>query len=134
MCRYRRSMWLCNHSQLSAEPHALCAVQRDYISGERHEPCYEVNTHTYSTIRIGRLCGRCGTRKASLDKQFSDVKARMATLKQHLDEKYGDCIKHVNEAGLELDDGESTEKVDPVTEFLRMKRNEKYANLMMLGN
>ncbi|KAI0802141.1 hypothetical protein GGR55DRAFT_667021 [Xylaria sp. FL0064] len=111
MCRYRRSMWSCNHSQLSAEPHA-----------------------TYSTIRIARLCGCCGTKKASLDKQFSDVKARMATLKQHLDEKYGDCVKHVNEAGLELNDGENTKKVDPIAEFLRMKRNEKYSNLMMLGN
>ncbi|KAI1304836.1 hypothetical protein F5Y03DRAFT_406819 [Xylaria venustula] len=139
MCRYRRSMFLCNHSQLSAAPQWFCSAQRDYVAGKSDQPCDEVGTHTCSTIRVPQLCVSCGTRKATLDQRLSEVKSKMAELKQHLNESYGECVKHVFEAGLESEvktkgDEKDSKKADPVAEFLKMKRSEKHANLMMLGN
>lgn len=143
MCRYRKSIFLCNHSQLSAEPHTICAAQRDYMSGRSAEACDEINTHTRTTLRISKLCDRCGTKKATLDRRLSDVKTKMAELRQHLTEAYGDCVKHVYEAGLEpgvkMEDAKSAgdagpKKSDPVEEFLRMKRTEEHSHLMMLGS
>lgn len=89
----------------------------------------------------------------------------MAGLRQHLDEAYGECLKHVDGVGEEgMGKGENKksesgntvtkgkdgrgksqnrkggkeqeEEVvdDPVEAFLKMKRNEKYAHLMMLGS
>ncbi|KAI0966873.1 hypothetical protein F4678DRAFT_447597 [Xylaria arbuscula] len=138
MCRYRRSMFLCNHSQLSAAPQWFCSAHRDYVSGKSTEPCDEVGTHTCSTIRVSQLCTNCRTRKATLDRRLSGVKSKMAELKQHMNESYGECIKHVYDDGIDSEvkakgDEKDAKKVDPVAEFLKMKRSEKHANLMMLG-
>jgi len=35
-----------------------------------------------------------------MDERFRDVKSKMAELRQHLEEAYGECLKHVEEAGL----------------------------------
>ncbi|KAI1426505.1 hypothetical protein F5Y12DRAFT_742427 [Xylaria sp. FL1777] len=120
----------------------ICPAQRDYISGTSAEPCDEIKTHTCSTIRVTQLCESCGQRKTTLDRRLSGVKTKMAELRQHLTEAYGDCVKHVYEAGLEEEAnakdgnerGADVIKIDPIQEFLRMKRNEKHSHLMMLGS
>ncbi|KAI3332248.1 hypothetical protein HD806DRAFT_546400 [Xylariaceae sp. AK1471] len=146
MCRYRKSLFLCNHSQLSQEPFIICAAQRDYLSGTAAEPCDTVKTHSCSTIRVPRLCEHCENKKITTEQRFTDVKTKMAELRQHLDRMYGDCMKHVEGAGLEPEakpsDGDGggkeeedrKEEFDPVEEFLRKKMNEKHSHLMMLGN
>ncbi|KAI1739618.1 hypothetical protein F4680DRAFT_422162 [Xylaria scruposa] len=58
----------------------------------------------------------------------------MAELRQHLDEKYNDCMKHIDEASLKSSsEGEEKEAMSPVEAFLKAKKNEKHAHLMMLG-
>lgn len=88
----------------------------------------------------------------------------MAGLRRHLDEAYGECLRHVDGVGadgpggkaekekenrIEIGEGpkgrgkgkrdeggkkgEDAVADDPVAAFLKMKRNEKYAHLMMLG-
>ncbi|KAF2964424.1 hypothetical protein GQX73_g9149 [Xylaria multiplex] len=84
-------------------------------------------------------------KKTTLDRKLSDVKEKIAELKIHLNDTYGDCLKHVKEAGLELEtkpedegnpkNGEDAKpkKIDPVQAFLDMKMKEEHAHLMMLG-
>ncbi|KAI0398972.1 hypothetical protein F4802DRAFT_83279 [Xylaria palmicola] len=154
MCRYRKSIFQCNCTQLSPEALTLCAVQQAYLAGGATEPCGLVTSHTCATVRVPRLCGTCGAKKAALDRTFAEVKRRMAGLRRHLDESYGDCMKHMDESfgerkgkgkgkgkekKTEKEKGETatkaeTEPVDPVEAFLRKKRAEKHANLMMLGS
>ncbi|KAI1819984.1 hypothetical protein F4861DRAFT_534033 [Xylaria intraflava] len=165
MCRYRKSVFLCNHTQLSAEPLSLCLAQQKYLSGLVSEPCSVVNTHGCSTIRLSKDCEPCTIKYASLDKTLSALKEKIAELRQHLDDAYGCCMKHVDEAGLKPEakpdtkpeakpdakpdakpggkeeaqenpktEGDGEEEVDPVARFLKMKMNEKYSHLMMLGN
>ncbi|KAI5926131.1 hypothetical protein F4810DRAFT_579622 [Camillea tinctor] len=161
MCRYRKSLYMCNHSQISAEPMAACQAQREYTSGTAKEPCDRVETHPRDTIRVGLLCPPCRDKKSTLDKQLDVVKSRMAELRKYLDESYGDCMKHLDEAGLEPEEkpsnGKSTtttttaetrkgkgkgkdpepakeeKAVDPVQEFLRKKMMDTDAHLMMLS-
>ncbi|KAI2623658.1 hypothetical protein GGS21DRAFT_533606 [Xylaria nigripes] len=145
MCRYRKSIFLCNHSQFPAEPLSICPEQQGYLAGTVAQPCKVVSTHGCSTIRISRLCQCCHIKQVSLDTTFMNLKGKISELRQHLDEAYGDCIKHVDEAGLEPEKKPSDAKedpkakkegdkeIDPVVAFLKMKRNEKYSHLMMLG-
>ncbi|KAI1434709.1 hypothetical protein GGR50DRAFT_390367 [Xylaria sp. CBS 124048] len=146
MCRYRKSIYLCNHSQLAAEPLQICSKQREYTSGLVSEPCQIRLTHLCSTIRVPLLCERCHAKQIPLDQKFATVKEKMSELRRHLEVAYDDCMKHVDEAGLKseakptpvikrqqkikVDDKE----LDPVTQFLKMKMREKYSELMMLGN
>ncbi|GAW11945.1 hypothetical protein ANO14919_012980 [Xylariales sp. No.14919] len=146
MCRYRKSIFLCNHTQISAEPHTLCSAQKDYRRGKASEPCDEVSTHTLSTIRIPHLCEGCSTTKTAQDQRLAEVKKKMAELRQHLEQAYGDCMKHVSEAGLleakpenegnQESEGSTkpNEVGDPVEAFLKMKMNEKYSHLMVLSD
>ncbi|KAI0426828.1 hypothetical protein F5Y09DRAFT_345271 [Xylaria sp. FL1042] len=134
MCQYRKILWLCNHANLPEEPYALCSVQRDYIAGETKEPCDQVITHSINTVRVNRLCDSCGTRKAALDKKVSNAKTQIVELKQQLDNKHGDRFKKAYGIGLEAKDEKDAKKLDPVAEFLRMKRNEKHSAFMMLGS
>ncbi|KAI0533621.1 hypothetical protein GGR58DRAFT_101171 [Xylaria digitata] len=145
MCIYRKSLFLCNHSQLSVEPQVPCPAHKDYLSGNARESCNKIQTHSLSTIRVSRLCEGCRTKKTTLDRRLSNVKEKIAELRKHLDNTYGDCMKHVRDAGLELetkpeDEGNlknegdtKSEKVDPVQAFLEMKMKEKHSHLMMLG-
>ncbi|KAI0183421.1 hypothetical protein EV127DRAFT_489881 [Xylaria flabelliformis] len=136
MCRYRRSIYLCNHTQLSAEPFVLCSTQQDYISGKISEPCDMAQIHTCTTIRVRQLCQQCDDKKAATDSRISEVKSKMAELRQHLNEKYADCMKHIDEEEASLksaSEGEEKETMSPVEAFLKAKKNEKHAHLMMLG-
>ncbi|KAI0451579.1 hypothetical protein F5B21DRAFT_486499 [Xylaria acuta] len=146
MCRYRRSIYLCNHTQLSAEPFITCSAQRGFISGASSEPCDLADSHTCSTIRFWHLCQGCEGKKVALDSRLSELKSKMAELRQHLDETYDNCMKHIDEASLkpasegddEKSEGEEEkkkeeEKIDPVAAFLKMKKSEKHSHLMMLG-
>jgi hypothetical protein len=148
MCRYRKSLFLCNHSQLCQDPFIICSAQRDFVSGAATEPCDVIKTHSCSTIRVSRLCEYCEEKKITTDQRFTNVKSRMAALRKHLDKIYGDCVKHVEEAGLEpvekssdvgvlhgrgKEDRERERELDPVEEFLRKKMSEKHSHLMMLG-
>ncbi|RWA09560.1 hypothetical protein EKO27_g5545 [Xylaria grammica] len=146
MCRYRKSIFLCNHTQISAEPLTLCSAQKDYGCGKASEPCDAVSTHTLGTIRIPHLCERCSTIKTVQDRRLAEVKEKMAELRQHLEQAYGDCIKHASEAGLPAakpenegnPESEGATKLgevdDPVEAFLKMKMNEKYSHLMVLSD
>ncbi|TGJ87461.1 hypothetical protein E0Z10_g1261 [Xylaria hypoxylon] len=143
MCIYKKSIFLCNHTLLSAEPHAICSIQQEYLAGEASEPCDVSYTHSLSTIRISsRQCESCETKKTALDRRLLGVKEKMAELRQHLNESYGDCMKHVEDAGLKPEDeGDSKseedtrpKEVDPVEAFLTMKMKEEHAHLMILGS
>ncbi|KAI0543980.1 hypothetical protein F4679DRAFT_66138 [Xylaria curta] len=134
MCRYRRSIYLCNHTQLSAEPFVICSAQQDYISGATSQPCEIAQIHTCSTIRVRQLCQQCDDKKVAQDSRISEVKSKMAGLRQHLNEKYDDCMKHIDEASPKSsNEGEEKEAMSPEEAFLKAKKNEKHAHLMMLG-
>ncbi|KAI1754044.1 hypothetical protein F4782DRAFT_545382 [Xylaria castorea] len=141
MCRYRRSIYSCNHAQLSAEPFVTCSTQQEYMSGANGKPCNVVDSHTCSTIRIRHLCQQCEDKKVTLDSRLSQAKSKMAELRQHLNETYENCMRQIDEAGLksaseacEKSEGEEEKKaVSPVEAFLRAKKKEKHAHLMMLG-
>jgi hypothetical protein len=151
MCRYRKSLFLCNHSQLSQEPFIICAAQQDHLSRTAAEPCGTIETHGCGTIRVSHLCGYCAAKRITVDRRFENVKVKMADLRRHLDEVYGDCMKHLDEAGLEFGtqpgdmegggnsrtgggEEERKQSEDPVQEFLSRKMNEKYSHLMMLSS
>ncbi|KAI1634944.1 hypothetical protein F4809DRAFT_664943 [Biscogniauxia mediterranea] len=104
MCLYRKSLYVCNHSQICGEPMTACQAQREYASGAAKEPCDRVETHARNTIRVSRLCAPCRDKKLTVDKQLDVVKSRMAELRKHLDESYDNCMKHLDEAGLDHED------------------------------
>ncbi|KAI1111815.1 hypothetical protein F5Y14DRAFT_464302 [Nemania sp. NC0429] len=154
MCRFRQSIFTCNHTQPSPSRIISCPTQQAYEAGKFPSPCGVAKTHACTTIRAERLCDSCAARKERLDNRFSDVRTRIAGLRKHLGEAYGECLKHVDgvdgagqgkgasgsgKSG-EKREGEAAkgqdEKAvdDPVEAFLKMKRNEKYAHLMMLGS
>ncbi|KAI0521303.1 hypothetical protein F5B22DRAFT_644028 [Xylaria bambusicola] len=142
MCRYRKSVFQCNHSQVSPRPQKPCQDQLDFIAGKRTEPCETVTTHISTTVRVPQLCEDCESRKTRIDGKLSNVKTKMNELKRQLSEAYGDCVKHVSESGLESEakvedekDGSEAEpgQLDP-EEFLRRVRNEEHSHLMMLGS
>ncbi|KAI1379398.1 hypothetical protein F4677DRAFT_408868 [Hypoxylon crocopeplum] len=157
MCPHRKTVYQCNHSVVSRAPIQTCQAQRDYQSGRRSLPCYKVTTHGRSSIRVSILCPYCHDRKAKLEKSFDNVKSRIATLRGHLEETYGQCLSHLDEAGVELEkissspgtatDAElregdrsdnarstavdKTEMRNSEREFMRKKRLEIDAHLMM---
>ncbi|KAI0597907.1 hypothetical protein F4775DRAFT_592904 [Biscogniauxia sp. FL1348] len=161
MCLYRKSLYECNHSQISGEPMTACQAQRDHASGAAREPCERVETHARNTIRVSQLCAQCRDKKVATDKQLGVVKSRMAELRKHLDESYNNCMKHLDEAGLDPEEeqqpgnGSTARKesiggkgkgkgkvsepakedpvVDPVQEFLRKKMMETDSHLMMFS-
>ncbi|KAI1490603.1 hypothetical protein F5X96DRAFT_694482 [Biscogniauxia mediterranea] len=162
MCLYRKSLYVCNHSQICGEqPMTACQAQREYAAGAAAEPCDRVETHARNTIRVSRLCAACRDKKVTIDRQLDVVKSRMAELRRHLDESYDNCMKHLDEAGLDHEDEdepgnttaaagrkstggkgkgkkatpepakEEDPPVDPVQEFLRKKMMETDSHLMM---
>ena len=138
MCRYRKSIFLCNHSQVFAHPQKACQDQLDFLEGKNVTPCTKVFTPLSTTVRVQSLCEQCKSRKTEIDGKLSGVKSKMNELKQQLSAAYGDCVKHVYESGLESQgvdekDEECPGKLDP-EEFLRRKRAEDDAHLMMLGS
>ncbi|KAJ2987677.1 hypothetical protein NUW58_g4372 [Xylaria curta] len=144
MCIYRKFVFLCNHTQLYPEAYLICTAQEERLSKGRTGPCDEVSTHRASTFRIMKTCEQCEDKKKTTERQFSNVKQKMAVLRQHLEETYSDCMKHLDEVGLKLDEedekDEKNEKseesevkeIDPTEAFLQMKKKEKYSHLMML--
>ncbi|KAI0869405.1 hypothetical protein GGS24DRAFT_505788 [Hypoxylon argillaceum] len=144
MCLYRQSIFTCNHTQQHRTPFAPCAAQQAFLAGSPVAvQCTVKKTHTYNTVRIGRLCDVCEAKKVALDRQLSDVRAKMGVLREHLDEAYDGCMKQLDEAGIKdvktegkekgNEKSENEDELDPVQAFLKSKRNEKYSHLMMLG-
>ncbi|RYC60037.1 hypothetical protein CHU98_g6155 [Xylaria longipes] len=141
MCRYRRSIYSCNHIHLSSEPFLTCSAQQDYISGASTEPCNIAETHTCSTVRQWYLCKFCEDKKTTLDGRLSEIKSKMTELRQHLDETYDNVMKNIDEARLKpesegdatSEEAEEKKALDPVQAFLKAKKSEKHSQFMMLG-
>ncbi|KAI1344579.1 hypothetical protein F5Y15DRAFT_411408 [Xylariaceae sp. FL0016] len=139
MCLYRKTLWSCNHSQLSSEPITICSFQKAYLAGKATEPCDITETHGRSTIRLAKLCAHHEEKNGALGQKFEHVKACMAELRKHLDENYENVMKHLDEVGLEPEPkpgnrtAKTLEKVDPAAEFLRKKMAEKDSHLMMFS-
>ncbi|KAI1081749.1 hypothetical protein F5B20DRAFT_569663 [Whalleya microplaca] len=137
MCLHPKSMYQCNHAVIGSEPLRLCQEQQAYLSGSAKKPCDEVETHPRTTIRLPKLCSSCEDKKVTINQQLDLVKARMAKLREHLDESYNKCMSHLDEVGLEPERKPGAEietPVDPVQEFLRKKRLEGDAHLMMFSD
>ncbi|KAI0394747.1 hypothetical protein F5Y17DRAFT_240615 [Xylariaceae sp. FL0594] len=108
MCHYRRFIFTCNHGQISSEPMILCANAKKDTSPfsssspkpEQPTTCEEISTHARSTVRVPRPCDVCARKKAATDAVFADVKARLTDLRKHLEEAYGECLKHMDDAGV----------------------------------
>ncbi|KAI1412159.1 hypothetical protein F5Y13DRAFT_200152 [Hypoxylon sp. FL1857] len=133
MCPYRRTIYQCNHSVVNPSPIGICEFQANYESGHGSEPCNIVQTHGRNNIRVNHLCPDCYQRKETTDRQFSSVKTRLSKLRKELEKKYGQCMTHLDEAGLEPEKPASPEKPkpNPAQEFLKNKRLESDAHLMM---
>ncbi|KAI0151744.1 hypothetical protein GGR57DRAFT_503673 [Xylariaceae sp. FL1272] len=156
MCRYRKSLFLCNHAQIAPERLTPCAVQKDFQAGLTCDSCDTIETHPRNTIRVCRLCGNCGDKKGTTDARFKEIKEKMAIMRKHLDESYDGCMKALDEVGLEPeskpdstpeiivtpadeeghveDKQKEVKEIDPVKEFLRKKMTEEHSHLMMLGS
>ncbi|CAJ2513820.1 Uu.00g019390.m01.CDS01 [Anthostomella pinea] len=138
MCPYRRSLYSCNHAQLSSEPVKPCQAQKNYDSGAAKEPCGIVETHR-PTIRIPKQCGPCEAKKMSTDQTLAFVKKRMASLRTCLNERHNGCMKRLDEAGAKREKVPETAKTaekieDPAQAFLRKKMMEDDSHLMMLSS
>ncbi|GAW25086.1 hypothetical protein SAMD00023353_0103660 [Rosellinia necatrix] len=104
MCRYRKTLYQCNHARLSPSPHTVCSTA---AAGEGEGArCEVVATHACLTVRAARPCDACAARQAALDRTFAEVRGRLASLRRHLDDAYGGCMRAVDEAGLGDEDGE----------------------------
>ncbi|KAL7627424.1 hypothetical protein AAE478_001617 [Parahypoxylon ruwenzoriense] len=150
MCPYSKTLYQCNHSVLGTSPLGACAAQRDFEAGRCREPCDDATTHARSTVRIPLPCARCAERKANLDSRLDIIKTRLAGLRRQLEGVCGgrlDRGPRGRRSGEEervrvREDGEGkgsaaapTEgAVDPVQEFLRRKRMEPDAHLMMFSD
>ncbi|KAI1142158.1 hypothetical protein F5Y05DRAFT_369941 [Hypoxylon sp. FL0543] len=132
MCPYRKTIYQCNHSTVNPSPIGICQSQADYESGQRLYPCNRVYTHGRNNIKVSTLCPNCHQRKETTDRQFVSVKTRLSELRAELEKKYGRCMAHLDEAGLEPEEKPSSRKEpDPAQEFLKKKRLETDAHLMM---
>ncbi|KAI1107003.1 hypothetical protein F4804DRAFT_329750 [Jackrogersella minutella] len=133
MCLYRKALYQCNHSIIGITPLGVCPTQKDYESGVRSEACNIVETQPRNTVKVPRLCTSCHERKVALDQQFDSVKKRLAKLKEELKERHHLCVEHLNDVGLEPEERlpSSDGLPDPIEEFLKKKRLEKDAHLMM---
>ncbi|KAI2781089.1 hypothetical protein F4815DRAFT_498813 [Daldinia loculata] len=158
MCHHRKIIYQCNHTAIDPSPLKACEVRQDCESGLTSGSCDVVETHGRSNFKVPRLCSPCHDKKTSLDSRLSRAKSLIAGLKKQLSESYGQCVLHMDEAGLESekkeeatlvvlkkattvesdsvgdDPDETMEKVDPVEEFLRKKKQESYAHLMMISD
>ncbi|KAI0020591.1 hypothetical protein F4780DRAFT_366875 [Xylariomycetidae sp. FL0641] len=144
MCKYRKSLYACNHAQVCSEPFIACQAQKDHLSGESSEPCDIVETHGRSTIKISKMCAYCEEKKVTLDQQFDHVKGRMADLRKQLEKSYENCMKHLDDVGLEpekkpdsvgsTEQSSEEEELDPVQAFLKKKMADPDSHLMMLGS
>ncbi|KAI0111939.1 hypothetical protein F4814DRAFT_460938 [Daldinia grandis] len=157
----RRQSYFACYQDPNPSPLKACEARRDHESEPSSGPCNVVETHGWSNFKIPRLCSPCHGKKASLDSRLTKAKALIAELKKQLSESYGQCVLHMDEAGLEcekkkkekettpvvlkkaasvesdsVDDtsDETMEKIDPVGEFLRKKKQETYAHLMMISD
>ncbi|KAI1476365.1 hypothetical protein F4774DRAFT_428102 [Daldinia eschscholtzii] len=163
MCHHRKTIYQCNHVVIDPSPLRACKARRNYESGLSPEPCDVVETHGLSNLKVPRLCPPCHDKKSSLDSQLVRVKSLIADLKRELSESYGKCVLHMDDAGLEsekkqddssskseegaavepdsteVDPDEIMEKIDPIDidpieEFLRKKKQESDAHLMMISD
>ncbi|KAI1269277.1 hypothetical protein F5Y18DRAFT_415069 [Xylariaceae sp. FL1019] len=101
MCRYRKSLFICNHAQIAPERMITCALQKDFQNGEIANGCEVVETHPRNTIRVSTLCANCSAKKDTTDATFKEIKEKMAIMRKHLDESYDGCMKALDEVGLE---------------------------------
>ncbi|RYO73954.1 hypothetical protein DL764_011028 [Monosporascus ibericus] len=145
MCNHSKTIFRCNHVQLSGKPVRICLVQSDYISGVGSEACNEVRSHPLITVRRPSECGYCTDMRSRLDQTLKEAKALIAGVKAMLKGSYGTAIDEVvvvdvdatmeeapdHEIGEERD---IVPELDPVQEFLRKKLAAKDAHLMMLGD
>ncbi|KAI2473060.1 hypothetical protein F4781DRAFT_381705 [Annulohypoxylon bovei var. microspora] len=136
MCPFRKTIYQCNHSVISPLPLQPCQEQKDYKSGLRSEPCTTTETHRRNNIKVPHLCPPCHERKITIDKQFDSVKERLAKLKEELKKKHDQCLDHLDEAGLHPKEGSPSSSppnpsIDAAEEFLKKKRQEEHAHLMM---
>ncbi|RYP90355.1 hypothetical protein DL770_003502 [Monosporascus sp. CRB-9-2] len=145
MCNHSKTIFCCNHVQLSEKPVRICLVQSDYISGLGSEACDEVRSHPLITVRRPSECGYCTDKRSRLDQTLKEAKALIAGVKAILKGSYGMVVDEVVQADAdatteEAPDREAGEErdiapeLDPVQEFLRKKLAAKDAHLMMLGN
>ncbi|KAI1208308.1 uncharacterized protein F4807DRAFT_461639 [Annulohypoxylon truncatum] len=144
MCNYRKFIYQCNHSRISDDPIQLCQEQKDHESGQRSEPCNTTETHPRNNIKINHLCLPCHESKESTDAKFALIKQRLAVFREILEKTHDDCKGHLEEAGLEPENGQSPtadssldsclEKLNATEEFLRKKMEEEYAHMMMLSD
>ncbi|KAI1660824.1 hypothetical protein F4813DRAFT_386235 [Daldinia decipiens] len=158
MCHHRKIIYQCNHTAIDPSPLKVCEVRRDHESGLTSGSCDVVETHGWSNFKVPRLCSLCHDKKTSLDNRLSRAKSLIADLKKQLTESYDQCVLHMDEAGLESekkqepslvvpekaatvesdsvdnDPEETMEKIDPVEEFLKKKKQESYAHLMMISD
>ncbi|KAI1767401.1 hypothetical protein GGR53DRAFT_463505 [Hypoxylon sp. FL1150] len=163
MCTHSKIIYGCNHSHTSAYPCKPCRRQQEFERGHRTLPCDEVWTHGRNNWRVARQCEYCEEKKTRLDRRFAYAKVRLAELRRQLERSFGDCLKHMEDAGLKSSSEEETssgsesmrtrrrspvaqeresvagaaeeeDTVDPVQEFLRKKMQESDAHLMMLSS
>ncbi|KAK6957432.1 hypothetical protein Daesc_000217 [Daldinia eschscholtzii] len=157
------TIYQCNHVVVDPSPLRACEARRNYESGLSAKPCDVVETHGLSNVKVPRLCPPCHDKKSSLDTQLVRVKSLIADLKKELSESYGKCLSHMDDAGLKsekkqddssskseeattvepgsagVDPDEIMEKIDPaeidpIEEFLRKKKQESDAHLMMISD
>lgn len=149
MCVYPKTVFCCNHVQLSENPVRVCEEQRSYLSKTASEPCNEIRCHALSTVKQPFECAYCKGKKAALNAKLSEARKLIAEVKGKLQESYGrafdDDLKDASLNNSEEEDktlsflsGGSEEErglaepdlLDPV-EFLRKRLSDKYAHLMM---
>ncbi|KAI1403416.1 hypothetical protein F4819DRAFT_506328 [Hypoxylon fuscum] len=101
MCLYSKTIYQCNHSANSPSPFQACHLQQEFELGLLALPCDEVTTHGRNTVRIPQLCQYCHEKKISVERRFNYAKNRLAELRKHLEETYGECMRHLDEVGVE---------------------------------
>ncbi|KAI1807159.1 hypothetical protein F4811DRAFT_38109 [Daldinia bambusicola] len=100
MCHYRKTIYQCNHAVVDPLPLRACEERRNHEAGVSSEPCDVVETHG-CTVKVPRLCSSCREKKSHLDGRLGRAKSLIEDLKKELNETYGMCVSHMDEAGLE---------------------------------
>ncbi|KAI1456012.1 hypothetical protein F4805DRAFT_476441 [Annulohypoxylon moriforme] len=144
MCQYSRVIYQCNHSTVSPTPSQPCQAQADYESGKTPEPCTIVESHARINVKIPSLCDTCHEKKKKTDAQFASIRERLAIMKELLRVKHDQCQEHLEEVGVQSEEGESSVTpesiescIDGLTSleaFLKKKMEEEYAHMMMLSD
>ncbi|KAI1470423.1 uncharacterized protein F4812DRAFT_417465 [Daldinia caldariorum] len=134
MCHHRKTIYKCNHTDVDPPALRACETQHNHETGLSSEPCNVIER--WSNVKVPRLCPSCRETKS-----------------------HGKCVSHMDEAGLKTEErqddnaspeskemaaaepesagiapGEPTQTVDPVEEFLRKKKEENDAHLMMISD